>query len=399
MVAYHEFLAWSQSPDSTVRGQAAHHAASAFIAGGRSASEQAALYAAVMAFLDDPSVKVRAALAYGLLHSLAAPRPVMLALLHDAPVIARAVGQYSPVLLDADLLPLVPEADETLLVALAGRKGLGPSLLKALLARGNRRAALTLLAREELCVAPASFAVLAEAAATDPGLRGALLRRPDLPAGLRLDLVDQVRAALGGLRLVRGAVAPRRLQRLLRDARNMALTEIGEGEALAGRSDFVSGLANGEGLSSRLLIHALLNGQVQFFAASISALSGVPAAKIISLLERGARPVLVAIFSRCGMGQTLADLLARLVLLARSTRLADDVSARYFVVIAAIEDLVIAYGGDIPESLTDSFGYLNEQAVVLGRRAARGVLASFAAEAGVKTLPRSAAATTALVAA
>ncbi len=92
------------------RGQAAHLAAQAYLAHTGPADEHAALYAALIGFLDDPSVRVRAALAYGLLHAIEAPRPMLLALLQDSEVISRAVAQYSPALIDADLIGLVRKA-------------------------------------------------------------------------------------------------------------------------------------------------------------------------------------------------------------------------------------------------------------------------------------------------
>ena len=93
MVAYQDFVALSQSRDSEERGQAAHLAAMAYLNHYGPADEHAALYAALIGFLDDPSVRVRGALAYGLLHAVEAPRPILLALLQDSPVIARAVVQ------------------------------------------------------------------------------------------------------------------------------------------------------------------------------------------------------------------------------------------------------------------------------------------------------------------
>ena len=84
MVEYQEFVALSQSGDSEDRGRAAHMAALAYLGHTGPADEHAALYAALIGFLDDPSVKVRAALAYGLLHAREAPRPILLALLQDS---------------------------------------------------------------------------------------------------------------------------------------------------------------------------------------------------------------------------------------------------------------------------------------------------------------------------
>ncbi|RYF97349.1 MAG: hypothetical protein EON94_15140, partial [Caulobacteraceae bacterium] len=83
MVAYQDFVTLSQSRDSEERGRAAHIAAMAYLSHTGPADEHAALYASLIGFLDDPSARVRGALAYGLLHALEAPRPILLALLQD----------------------------------------------------------------------------------------------------------------------------------------------------------------------------------------------------------------------------------------------------------------------------------------------------------------------------
>ncbi len=65
MVAYQDFVALSQSRDSEERGQAAHLAAMAYLNHYGPADEHAALYAALIGFLDDPSVKLYGAEAGG----------------------------------------------------------------------------------------------------------------------------------------------------------------------------------------------------------------------------------------------------------------------------------------------------------------------------------------------
>src|SRR5690606_19441783 len=152
MVAYHEFVSLSQSLDSEERGSAAHLSALAYLNHTGPADEHAALYAALIGFLDDPSVKVRAALAYGLLHSSEAPRPIMLALLHDSAVIARAVLQYSPVLIDADLIGLVRTLDLSMLIAVSQRAELSPRLAAAIVARGQDAVTLRLLRRHDVAL-------------------------------------------------------------------------------------------------------------------------------------------------------------------------------------------------------------------------------------------------------
>src|SRR5579862_2696431 len=131
MVAYQDFVALSQSGDSEDRGRAAHLAAKAYLAHTGPADEHAALYAAMIGFLDDPSVRVRAALAYGLLHAMEAPRLLLLALLQDSEIISRAVAQYSPALIDADLIGLVRRAGPSMLQAVVLRERISGRLAEA----------------------------------------------------------------------------------------------------------------------------------------------------------------------------------------------------------------------------------------------------------------------------
>jgi uncharacterized protein (DUF2336 family) len=389
MVAYQDFVALSRSGDSEERGQAAHLAAQAYLMHTGPADEHAALYAALIGFLDDPSVRVRGALAYGLLHATEAPRPILLALLQDSEVIARAVAQYSPALIDADLIGLVRQASITMLHAVALREQISARVAEALLARDLRPVSLKLLQRSDV---PVPQHLLAELAADngieDAEIRGALLDRDDLPAGARLALVESAVAALRPARIVKGAIAPLRLERLLRDAMDTALTAIGEGEAAVGGTSFASELIATERVSARVMLHAVVNGHVMFFADCLAALAVAPREKVFTILETGGRPALNALLSRCGLGPAVSNLVARLIFHARAADLADDITARHFVVTALTEELIVEHDGVIPPELEDAFAYLSEQNVALARRAARGVMSAFAGDTNAeRTMP------------
>lgn len=389
MVAYGDFVALSQSGDSEERGQAAHLAAQAYLQHTGPADEHAALYAALIGFLDDPSVRVRAALAYGLLHTTDAPRPILLALLQDSEVISRAVAQYSPALIDADLIGFVRHASIVLLQAVALRQGISARLAEALVARKVRSVTLKVLQRQDVPVPQSLLAQLSAAHGTkDAEIRGALLDRSDLPASSRLLLVEAAVAALRGARIVKGAIAGSRLDRLVRDAMDSALTTIGEGEAGAGPTPFASELVAAERVSARVMLHAVVNGHVLFFADCLSALAEAPRDKVFTLLESGSRQALNALLVRCGMSQALCNLIARLIFHARAADLADDITARHFVVTALTEELIVEHDGVIPPELEDAFAYLSEQNVALARRAARGVMSSFAGDLNAaRTMP------------
>lgn len=381
MVAYQEFVSLTRSLDSEERGSAAHLSALAYLNHVGPADEQAALYAALIGFLDDPSVKVRAALAYGLLHSSEAPRPIMLALLHDSAIIARAVMQYSPVLIDADLIGLIKTLDLSMLIAISQRAKLSPRLAAAIVARGHNSVTLRLLRRMDIALGDALLTDLAAALADQAEMRGALLARKDLPAAARLLLVHKVTEALRGARIVKGALAEDRLSRVLRDSSDTALTAIGEREAGRPGGCYVATLIGTDKVNTRVLLHAVVTGHVMFFADCLAELAQTPRGKVFTLLENGSRVALNALFSRCGLGEGVRNLLARLVLHARATDLADDAGARHYVVTALTEELIAEHDGVIPHELEEAFAYLSEQNILLARKAARGVMAAFAQDA------------------
>src|SRR3954468_17551519 len=241
MVAYQDFVALSKSGDSEERGQAAHLAAQAYLQHVGPNDEHAALYAALIGFLDDPSVRVRAALAYGLLHAMEAPRPILLALLQDSEVISRAVAQYSPALIDADLIGLARKAGLVMLMAIALRERITPRVAHVLIDRNERAVTLKLVARPDVAIPTTLLSALALGEGIgDAELRGLLLERDDLPASARLFLVEAAVEHLRRARIVKGAVAAPRLERVLRDAMDSALTVIGETEAQADATPFAA---------------------------------------------------------------------------------------------------------------------------------------------------------------
>ncbi|TDQ66571.1 uncharacterized protein (DUF2336 family) [Maritalea mobilis] len=377
MLGYQDYLDLSQSPHADDRGQAARIAARAYLEHDGPADEHAALYAAVLSFLDDTSVKVRAALAYELLRSSYAPRPVMFALAQDDPIIATAVVQYSPVLKEADLHILVKSGDEPVLLSIAGRQNLSPKLVATLLAKKNRAVDLKLICENADQLSEASLLELCDRWADDAELRGALLDNADLPAAGRYLLTEQIAADLSAARYVKGAIQPARLKRLMRDLVDDATTHIGDDIADQSAHAYVEALIESGRLTPRLLIQSYLFGRNQFFASCLGQLARMPAHKAVALLVKGSRRGMYALFIKCGFDAPLSNLICRLVTVSRSHDLAHDQAARHFVVSQLITALIDEHEGDLPESLEPIFAYLNEMNVTLARNAARGVMATF----------------------
>src|SRR3977135_4282347 len=102
------------------------HTASAALARGFlysdwSQDDRAAAEGALIMVLDDPSPLVRTALAQALAFSELSPPPVIVALAADQPEVASWVLEYSPLLVDADLVDAVATGGPQAQVAIANR--------------------------------------------------------------------------------------------------------------------------------------------------------------------------------------------------------------------------------------------------------------------------------------
>jgi uncharacterized protein (DUF2336 family) len=269
-----------------------------------------------------------------------------------------------------------------MLLAITMRQQISLRLAEALVARREHLVTLGLLHRHDVPMSEATLIELATGAGTtDARTRGALLDRADLPARARLHLVQVVADALGTARIVKGAIAPRRLEGLLRNATDTAMTRIGEQQAVGrSRVPYAAELIADERISTRVMLHAIVNGHVLFLAECLAELSHTPREKVFTLLEKGSRAALNALLQRCGLVPAVCNMICRLVSYARAADLADDVAARHFVVTALTEQLILEHDGVIPPELEESFAYLSEQNVALARHAARGVMTAFAGD-------------------
>jgi uncharacterized protein (DUF2336 family) len=380
VLGFHEYHELSQSVHAEERGRAARIAARAYLEHDGPADEQAALYAAVLSFLDDSSVKVRAALAYELLRAPNAPRPVMFALAQDEPIIAAAVAQFSPVLLDNDLMALIGREDLTICRAIIDRAVVSQNICTRLIGLHERELDLAIISHDRITLMPDTLIELADRWCDDAEMRGILLERKDLPISARYLLVERIVDDLAGMRIVKGSIRAKRLNRLLRDALDRATTTLVRGEPNAEHFEYVSALFASHRLSPRLMIHALVNGRGLFFATAVSALCEINVQRAVETLETGTRRALHALFTRAGFDESLCNLMARLTVIAREYDLSVDVAARHFVVSQLIAVLIDEFEGQIPSEIETVFAYLNEQNVALAREAARGVMASFVSE-------------------
>src|SRR5262245_41927112 len=102
-----DFQQWQRKASAADRAAAITALARDYLYSERPAQERAAVEGALIRALDDASPLVRTALAQALAFSELAPPPVILALAADQAEVSSWVLEYSPLLVDADLVDAV----------------------------------------------------------------------------------------------------------------------------------------------------------------------------------------------------------------------------------------------------------------------------------------------------
>ena len=119
---------------------------------------------------------------------------------HENPTVASPVLLKSPALSDFDLLELASRRSQPHLLAMSGRRTLNEALTDVILKHAGREATRALARNAGARFSDQGYAALMAAAERDNAVAESLGLRPDLPAGMRRDLVakapDTVRARL-----------------------------------------------------------------------------------------------------------------------------------------------------------------------------------------------------------
>ena len=144
MVIRH-FLRWIGSARVAEREAAAAALARAFVDHQLPFEDRCEAEAALTLLLDDPSPKVRAALAEALSMSRYAPPQIIAALAADQKDVAAAVLVRSPLLTDVDLIDRVAASDGAVQALIAGRASVSMSLAAAIAEVGSLEACIALV--------------------------------------------------------------------------------------------------------------------------------------------------------------------------------------------------------------------------------------------------------------
>ena len=298
------YLDWSLNATAAERAEAAGVLADLYLSGELDAAARYDAEAALLLALDDASPLVRRALALKLGATVHAPLALVATLSHDVPEIASIIIANSPLLADAALVDLLALGDTTIQLAVASRLALSAPVAAALCEVGTFEAVAALL--ENVGAAIPIFAIrrLIARFQFDGGMRELLLAR-DLPADIRVSLVQGAATQLARFVEDCGWLSPSRAARLAQDCTEsgtvVVAAESGDGET----DDLVQALRDAGALTPQLLLRSLLSGETPFLAAALGALAGVAPAKASSLVHGRSESGFRALYRKAGLPQRL----------------------------------------------------------------------------------------------
>ncbi len=313
------FLHWAETARAADRSRAAQALARAFIQSQAGSEEQRASVLAMTYLLDDPSPKVRLALAQALVPSDEAPRAIVLALAEDQPEIACTVIAGSPVLRDADLVDLAGRGHAMTRALIAARPGLGYCAAAAIAEIGDEGQILLLLENDSASISRISLRRMAERFGQVSAVRHLLLDRDALPGDARHLLVSHVADALAQSDLVRQTIGPGRIDLMKREAGDDAVVAIAGAVSIDEIPMLVERLKADGKLTPALLIHALCSGKVDFFAEAVVSLVGLDDRRVRAILATGRTHAVRALFEAAGIGRDVVAVFVEAVFLWRRT--------------------------------------------------------------------------------
>ncbi|MBE7185989.1 MAG: DUF2336 domain-containing protein [Methylobacterium mesophilicum] len=303
------FLKWVRTAPVSERAAASAALARAFCDGRLRFEERCAAEAALTFLLDDPSPRVRAALADALSMSRNAPPQVIAALAADQPEIAGMVIARSPLLGDPDLVERVALGAPAIQKLVAARPVVSIAVSAALTELGAQEAVLALLENEGAEIAPLSFRRAGERFGDCGVVREVLLRDPRLPADCRHALLMRLGDALRSAPLVAASIGALRAETVVRDACARAVPALIETVPSAEYPALVEHLRLQGQLTESLLLRAVAMGHVAFLAATLSALTGRDASRVAALLAGRQPGPVAALFRKAGLKPSLDGVL------------------------------------------------------------------------------------------
>jgi uncharacterized protein (DUF2336 family) len=296
-----DFLQWVCTAPASERAEATSALARAYLYSDLSPDDLAAAECAMLMQLDDPSPLVRRALADALAASPSAPPAIVIALAADQPQIAAPVYALSPLFVDADLVDAVATGGGTVQAAVACRAGLPRSVAAAIAEIGAAESCLVLMENRDAEILPFSIERIIERFGHLAVMREALLARDDLPAAARHSLVTKLSETLVSFVAGRAWLDTDRAQSVAREACEKATVTIAAERPESELPALIHHLCDSGQLTARLILRAVLSGNIALFEEALAELTDIPVARVSSLVHDRGTAGLRALFVKAAL--------------------------------------------------------------------------------------------------
>ncbi len=298
------FLHWLETAPKSSRADAAAALARASLSEEMPGHEKEAAEAALTLLLDDPSLKVRLAMADALASDAATPRHLIMALAQDQAEIAMLVLCRSPVFLDSELIEIVANGDPVTLMAIACRQPLSNVVVGAIVDADNFEACLALLHNSSAKLAAEDLRAIARQKGKSAEIREALLQQHNLPAEIRQTLIASLSEALQDLVVEKSWLNEARAEKVVQGARDRATEQLASEIAVQDIAPLVDHLRHSGQLTTAFLVRTVCGGNIPLFIAAIASLSNIPAKRITAVLHQGRTAAFRAIYDRTGLPES-----------------------------------------------------------------------------------------------
>jgi len=318
------FIRWAETAKSADRARAANALGRAWLQSDMDEDERQAALMAMTWLLDDPSPKVRLALAEAIADATEAPRSLVLPLADDQAEIAAHIIARSPVLTDVDLVEIAARGDGITRSLIASRSTLSQPVCAAIAEIGGTAEIETMLDNPGAAIGRSILRRIAERVGAEAGIRERLICREDLPADSRHVLALTISEALAESGLVRHAIGERRFERVRREACESTMVTLASEAVAADIPMLIDHLRRDGRLTPNFLLQALCTGRVDFFAAAIVNITGLSERRVKSILADGRFHAMRALFEAAGLAREISELFVEATLQWRRQLQGDD---------------------------------------------------------------------------
>lgn len=305
MLVVSHFLKWVNTAKVSERSAAAAALARAYVNHDLPFEDRCAAEAALTLLLDDPSSKVRLALADALSMSHHAPPQIINALASDQAEIAALVLARSPLLTDADLIDCVATGQPATQAVIARRPSVSMKLAAVIAEIGEVEACAELLANTSAAIASVSLRRIAERHGNVARIREALLANPILPPDCRHLVLVKVGEALKTAPLVIALIGRARAEHVTREACAKARITLIDGTRAEEHAALVEHLRLSGDLTPAFLVRTVAYGKIDFFGAVLAALTRQGVARVTPVLAGGRDVAVVALLRAAGLPNAL----------------------------------------------------------------------------------------------